>query len=103
MKKIIVITVVLGFVGCVALKLRAPAISDLEMMQQRVPGITYQEALAGFNLYKTKCNSCHGLHRTDEFTKRSWERLLQGMLVKAKVFDFKDKKNLTEYLIADSK
>ena len=103
MKKIFIITVLFCFVGCVTFKLRQPAISDLERMQQKVPTITYEDAVAGFNLYKNKCNSCHGLHRPNEFTKRAWERILPEMLHRAKVYDSIETKTLVDYLIANSK
>ena len=103
MKKIFVITVLFVIAGCVSLKLREPVFSDIERMRQKVPGITYAEAVKGFHLYKTKCNGCHGLHRPNEFTKQGWERLLPEMLAKAKLYDSTDKKNLVDYLIANSK
>ena len=103
MKKILVISVLLAVAGCVSLKLREPLISDMESMQQKVPGITYADALNGFHLYKTKCNGCHGLHRPNEFTIKGWKRLLPEMLEKAKLNDSIEKKNLVDYLIANSK
>ena len=103
MKKIFVIIVLLATAGCVSLKLKEPAIPDMERMQQKVPGITYADAAKGFYLYKSKCNGCHGLHRPNEFTKQGWERLLPEMLAKAKLYDSTDKKNLVDYLIANSK
>jgi hypothetical protein len=75
----------------------------MEKMSSKVPGITYEQAVAGFNLYKSKCNSCHGLHRPAQFTKRSWEKILPEMLDKAKLFEAVEKKKLTDYLIANSK
>ena len=103
MKKIFVITVLFVIAGCVSLKLTEPSISDIDRMRQKVPGMTYAEAVKGFHLYKSKCNGCHGLHRPMEFTKQGWKRLLPEMLVKAKLYDSTDKKNLVDYLIANSK
>ena len=103
MKKTLVIIVLFAAAGCVSLKLKEPAIPDIERMQQKVPGITYADAVKGFHLYKSKCNGCHGLHRPNEFTKQGWERLLPEMLAKAKLYDSTEKKNLVNYLIANSK
>ncbi len=103
MKKIFVITVLSVIAGCVSLKLKEPSISEIDRMRQKVPGITYAEAVKGFHLYKSKCNGCHGLHRPNEFTKQGWEHLLPEMLAKAKLYDSTDKKNLVDYLIANSK
>ena len=103
MKKIFIITALLAVVGCVSLKLKEPAISDIERMQQKVPGITYADAVRGFHLYKSKCNGCHGLHRPNEFSKQGWAHLLPEMLAKAKLYDSTEKKNLVDYLIANSK
>ena len=103
MRKIFVITIFLAVSGCVSIKLKEPAIPDMERMQQKVPGITYADAVKGFYLYKSKCNGCHGLHRPNEFTKQGWEHLLPEMLAKAKLFDSTEKKTLVDYLIANSK
>lgn len=102
-RNVLILIVLLLIAGCAGVKLTQSAITDLERMKQKVPGISYEEALAGFNLYKSKCNSCHGLYRPGEFTKEDWERLLPEMLIKAKISEPVEKKNLTDYLIANSK
>jgi hypothetical protein len=103
MKKAFAIILVSVVVGCAGVKLTQPTPGDLEKMKLKVPDITFENAIAGYNLYKAKCNRCHGLHRPGEFTKQRWEKILPEMLVDAKIFDAQEKKVLTDYLIANSK
>ena len=103
MKKTAILLPLVILAACAAVKLTQPAPSELEKMQQKVPSITYGQALSGFNLYRSKCNGCHGLHRPAEFTMEKWEKILPEMLAKAKLSDPQEKENLTNYLKANSK
>jgi cytochrome c5 len=103
MKKAIAIILISVVVGCAAVKIIQPSAADLEKMKSKVPDITYENAIAGYNLYNAKCNRCHGLHRPGEFTKIQWEKILPEMLRDAKIFDADEKKILTDYLVANSK
>ena len=103
MKKSISLALFIILTGCTVVRLTQPTPSDLERMQQKVPSITYEQAINGLNLYKTKCNGCHGLHRPNEFTREKWEKILPEMLMKAKLSDAIEKENLVNYLMANSK
>ena len=104
MKRLIIILLVSVIAACSATgKLAQPSMADLDKMKLKVPDITYDRAVAGYNIYKANCNSCHGLHRPTEYKKQRWEKILPEMLGKAKIVDPEETKKLADYLFANSK
>jgi len=101
--KSLLIVLLFIITGCTAIRLTQPAEKDLEVMQQKVPSITYQEVVAGYNIYRTKCNGCHGLYKPAKYTPQQWERLLPEMMTRAKIYDESQKKLLMNFLFANSR
>jgi len=103
MKKafIAVITFVV-FIACSA-KTFAPTGEQLTAMQQKVPGITLENANAGYKLYSEKCVSCHQLYHPDKYTIAQWNSILSKMFPKAKVSNEEQQKLIADYVHALSK
>jgi mono/diheme cytochrome c family protein len=97
---IIVLSVVI--VACSANKF-LPADQQLTQMQQKVPGITVENARAGYKLYAGKCGGCHKLYRPDKYTIAQWNNILVKMFPKAKVSTDEQMKLIQNYLHAFSK
>lgn len=96
--------IVLFFISaCAATKNFLPSQEALPTMQQKVPGITLEQANQGYTLYKTKCGSCHRLHAPSEYTISKWEKSLAEMYPKAKVSREEEKKLIRDYVFALSK
>jgi cytochrome c len=72
-------------------------------MQQKVPGITVENARAGYKLYAGKCAGCHQLYRPDKYTMVQWDNVLMKMFPKAKVSSDEQIKLIRDYLHALSK
>jgi mono/diheme cytochrome c family protein len=89
-------------VACSANKF-LPADQQLTQMQQKVPGITVENARAGYKLYSVKCAGCHQLYRPDKYTIAQWNNILVKMFPKAKVSSDEQIKLIRDYLHALSK
>ena len=103
MKKIFSILLVITFVGCATVSSLQPKETDLAVMQQKVPGISLEEAQQGFKLYKFSCAGCHYLHKPNDYTISGWEKVLPEMIARAKITSGKDVQLITNYLFAKSK
>jgi len=103
MNKILIIITCIAFIGCVTVSTLKPADSDITVMQQRVPGITIEEAQQGFKLYKFNCSGCHYLHKPNDYTINGWEKVLPEMLSRAKITSEKEQQLIKNYLFAKSK
>ena len=103
MKKIVFILSTVLFVGCVTVSGLQPTETELAVMQQKVPGITLEEAQQGFKLYKFNCAGCHYLHKPGSYTISGWEKVLPEMLSRAKITSEKEKQLIRNYLFAKSK
>jgi hypothetical protein len=97
------VLVLLGLSACIASRSLAPTPEALPSMQAKVPGITYQRANEGFQLYKAKCGSCHRLHSPSEYTMRKWENILPKMFLLSKMFNESDRSVVRDYVYALSK
>lgn len=103
MKKFfIVIFISFAIVACSA-KTFAPTDQQLSAMQQKVPGITMENATAGYKLYSEKCASCHHLYQPAKYTIAQWNSILSKMLSKAKVTSEEQQKLIEDYVHALSK
>lgn len=80
-----------------------PTREALPVMQQKVPGISLEEANQGYALYKNKCAGCHRLHAPSEYTIAKWEKSLAEMYPKARLTGELEKKLIRDYVIALSK
>ena len=103
MNKILIIITCIAFIGCATVSNLKPAESDLSVMQQRVPGITIEDAQQGFKLYKFNCAGCHYLHKPNDYTISGWEKILAEMLSRAKITSEKEQQLIKNYLFAKSK
>ena len=100
----IAIPIILLFMSaCVATRSFVPKEETLSAMQQKVPGISLENANHGYALYKNKCAGCHRLHHPSEYTISKWEKSLAEMYPKAKVTSEEEKKLIRDYVIALSK
>jgi hypothetical protein len=89
--------------ACASRKSLTLSNENLSSMQQKVPGITLERANKGYILYKSKCSSCHRLHRPSEYNTVKWDKSLIEMYPKAKITDEEQKKLIKDYLFALSK
>src|ERR1043166_5237934 len=103
MKRSISIFLVTVFAACAATSKFAPTAEEMPMMETKVPGITYEEATAGYKLYTTHCSNCHRLHNPKEFTATKWNSILPEMFEKAKISDTVQRQSVRNYLAAKSK
>ena len=103
MNKIIFILFVIALVGCATVSGLQPKETDLSVMQQKVPGISVEEAQQGFKLYKFNCAGCHYLHKPNDYTINGWQKILPEMLGKAKIASEKEAQLIRNYLFAKSK
>jgi cytochrome c1 len=103
MKKILIITTCILFIGCATVSTLKPAESDLTTMQQKVSGLSLEEAQQGFKLYKFNCSGCHYLHKPSDYTITGWEKVLPEMLSRAKITSAKEQQLIKNYLFAKSK
>jgi len=102
-KKIVFISSAIILIGCVTVSSLQPTETEMVMMQQKVPGITLEEAQQGFKLYKFNCAGCHYLHKPNAYTINGWQKVLPEMLGKAKITSEKDAQLIKNYLFAKSK
>ena len=103
MNKVLIIITCIAFIGCATVSNLKPAEPDLSVMQQRVPGITIEDAQQGFKLYKFNCAGCHYLHKPNDYTIGGWEKVLPEMLSRAKITSEKEQQLIKNYLFAKSK
>lgn len=103
MKKLFFILSAIILVGCATVSTLQPKETDLTEMQQKLPGISLEEAKQGFKLYKFNCAGCHYLHKPNDYTIPVWEKILPEMLGKAKIRSKKDAQLIKNYLFAKSK
>ena len=103
MKKRLFIITSIVLIGCATVSNLKPNEKELAIMQQKVPGISLEEAQKGFKLYKFNCAGCHYLHKPDAYSISGWEKVLPEMLQRAKLESEKDEQLIKNYLFAKSK
>jgi cytochrome c1 len=103
MKKIIILLSAVLLIGCATVSTLQPKETDLASMQEKVPGISFEEAKQGFKLYKFNCAGCHYLHKPNDYTISGWEKVLPEMLGKAKITSEKERQLIKNYLFTKSK
>ena len=72
-------------------------------MQQKVPGISLEEAQKGFKLYKFNCAGCHYLPKPSAYNISKWEQVLPEMLGRARITSESEIQKIKKYLFAKSK
>jgi len=102
-KKSISILSAVALIGCATVSTLQPKETELPSLQQKVPGISLEEAQQGFKLYKFNCSGCHYLHKPNEYTITGWEKVLPEMLGRAKITSEKERKLIKNYLFTKSK
>lgn len=104
MNKVYLIAIIISVAGCATLSNLQPKESDITKMQQKVPGITFEEAKKGFELYKANCAGCHSLYKPADYTIAGWDKNLIEMFPKAKMNnDSVGRSQIRKYLYALSK
>jgi cytochrome c5 len=104
MRKILFIVIAAALaIGCATVSNIQPKETDLAAMQQKVPGISLEEAHQGFKIYKFNCGGCHNLHKPTDYTISGWQKVLPEMLGRAKITSEKEAELLMNYLFAKSK
>ena len=88
--------------GC-AKKIAPPANADMIKMQTKVPGISLENGIKGYKIYRSKCASCHYLHQPAQFTEHEWNTILPRMFKKLKNADERERQLIKDYLISMSK
>lgn len=59
-------------------------------------------ASAGKTVYTTRCNRCHGLKNTENYTEQQWTNILKSMIPKARLNE-DESKQVTAYVMANAK
>ena len=103
MKKTLFIITCIIFFGCATVSNLKPNEKELVIMQQKVPGISLEEAQKGFKVYKFNCAGCHYLPKPDLYTISNWEKILPEMISRAKITSENEMQLITKYLFAKSK
>ena len=103
MKKTLFIITGIGLIGCATVSNLRPNEKELISMQQKVPGISLEEAQKGFKVYKFNCAGCHYLPKPDQYTISNWEKVLPEMIGRAKITSESEMQLITNYLFAKSK
>lgn len=103
MKRVSVIVLVSVIIAACSAKSFAPTSGQLVVMQNKVPGITLENAEAGYKLFSDKCSGCHQLYRPNKYSITQWNRILPKMFPKAKVSSEEQQKLVRDYLYALSK
>jgi len=103
MKKVCAVILTSVVIIACSAKTFAPTDEQLFTMQQKVPGITLENAKAGYKLYSEKCASCHQLYHPGKYTVAQWNSILPKMFPRAKVSNNEQQKLIREYLHALSK
>jgi cytochrome c5 len=101
-KGIVFICLAASLVAC-SVKAFEPTEDSIQLMQQKVPGITMERAQQGFVIYKNKCAGCHHLYKPAQYTIRQWDPIIKKMFPKAKVTDSLQQALISDYLHALSK
>lgn len=57
---------------------------------------------AGKTIFTTRCNRCHGLKTTENYTHQQWENILKSMIPKARLNE-DESKQVTAYVMANAK
>lgn len=63
---------------------------------------TVDLATAGKTVYTTRCNRCHGLKNTENYTQQQWTNILKSMIPKARLNE-DESKQVTAYVMANAK
>jgi cytochrome c5 len=99
---------VFSFAGSVILllacspKLMAPTAQQITQVQQRDASLKAEQLTAGYELYRGRCNKCHGLYNPASFDQTKWDtKILPSMSKKAKLTD-DELSRLKVYLFAFS-
>jgi cytochrome c5 len=103
LKRTISILLVSFFVACAASSKFAPTVEEMPVMQSKLPGLTYEDAMQGYKLYTTHCSNCHRLHNPKEYTAEKWNKILPEMFEKSKLSDTAQQQSIRNYLAAKSK
>jgi cytochrome c5 len=101
-KALLVVIILVAVAGCSA-KTFVPTDQQLPVMQQKVPGITMENARAGYTIYSKKCAGCHQLYHPGKYNATQWNRILPKMFPRAKVTSEDQQKLITDYVQALSK
>ena len=59
-------------------------------------------ASVGKTVYTTRCNRCHGLKNTENYTEQQWTGILKNMIPKARLNE-DESKQVTAYVMANAK
>lgn len=63
---------------------------------------TVDLASVGKTVYTTRCNRCHGLKNTENYTQQQWTNILKSMIPKARLNE-DESKQVTAYVMANAK
>ncbi|HEY6954189.1 MAG TPA: hypothetical protein VI385_03045 [Flavisolibacter sp.] len=103
MKKYVIASFVVVTVVACSAKTFTPSSEQFAKMQQKVPGITLEEANAGSKIYSGKCARCHRLYAPDKYTVAQWDKILPKMLLKVQGLSNEQQRQVADYLHAMSK
>lgn len=91
------------FCSCAAALDLAPRREDLPMIQNKVPGASYDQLSSGYTYYKLSCGACHGLYDPRKISSGKWDAILPVMLSKAKITDTTQERLIRMFVSAYAK
>jgi cytochrome c5 len=113
MKKVFALSLVLAVVAVACSKKSSPSKTIVTTTSQTPPTVVVVDApkaspvpatemvAAGKTVYEGKCNRCHGLKNTADYTADRWDGILRSMAPKAHLSDI-ETQQVTAYVKANA-
>ncbi len=106
MKKIIVISGIVGLIGlasaCTPKKPAATTATAALTKEHALQQYSAAQIAEGEALFNAKCGTCHKLHQPKQFGDERWNKIMNRMLPKAKATD-EEGKLIRAYAVANAK
>lgn len=85
MRFLVVLAPLVVLAACATVKVNPATTTQLQLAQQQWPSTNAEELEAGRELYRTRCNKCHGLRAPEALSPEEWHHELDEMAPKAKL------------------
>ena len=85
---------------CATFKVTTPTNNEVAVAQKHWADANMQSLNAGYTIFTTKCEKCHGPKNITKFTESDLENILGKMTIKAKLTDA-EKESVTRYVLAE--
>jgi mono/diheme cytochrome c family protein len=101
-KALVIFSLIAGSVVMVKCSPKAAKSTTASTTTATKPAATSDQVAAGKVIYNNNCGKCHGLKDPTQYTKDSWNHILQEMIPKAKL-NPADGGLVTDYVMANAK